>query len=191
MIVSFSGAQSTGKTTLLNHLKDKNPDVDFVPEVTRKIKRELDLPINESGTDLTQYMIMAEHVRNIYSRRQSDKLAILDRCALDGIVYTQWMSEQELISIKTFSTAYTIYEKIIGNYDVIFYTDPNDVEIEDDGERSTSLQFREGIINLFENYITSRQYERIPKIIVLSGTVEKRLEKIKETIEQYNYNIII
>lgn len=191
MIVSFSGSQSSGKTTLLNHLMKLNPNVDFVPEVTRKIRRELNLPINEGGGDLTQYMIMAEHVRNIYERKQDNKLAIFDRCVLDGVVYSHWMCDQKLISECTFTTAYDIYEKLISKYDIIFYTDPNDVEIEDDGERSTSREFREGIIELFEYYINSREYEKIPKIEVLSGSVEKRLEKIKEILEQYNYNIII
>ena len=41
MIVSFTGAQSTGKTTLLNILKEKNKDIKFVDEVTRRIKRGL------------------------------------------------------------------------------------------------------------------------------------------------------
>jgi nicotinamide riboside kinase len=191
MIVSFSGPQSSGKTTLLNHLMKLNPNVDFVPEVTRKIRRELNLPINESGGDLTQYMIMAEHVRNIYERKQDNKLAIFDRCVLDGVVYSHWMCDEKLISENMFTAAYDIYENLIGRYDIIFYTDPNDVEIEDDGERSTSKDFRKGIIELFEYYINSREYEKIPKIEVLSGSVEKRLEKIKEILEQYNYNIII
>ena len=49
MILSFTGAQSTGKTTLLNKVRDLNPNLNFVDEVTRRIKREYDLPINESG----------------------------------------------------------------------------------------------------------------------------------------------
>ena len=66
MLVSFTGAQCTGKTTLLNLLKDKlcgnkwtqgsdgvYRDVwNFVPEVTRKVMRD-GLKINENGDDLT------------------------------------------------------------------------------------------------------------------------------------------
>ena len=40
MIVSFSGAQSTGKTTLLNKIRGLNPfDINYVDEVTRRIKQ--------------------------------------------------------------------------------------------------------------------------------------------------------
>ena len=49
MIISFTGAQSTGKTTLLNLIRDKNYDFNYVDEVTRRIKREYNLPINESA----------------------------------------------------------------------------------------------------------------------------------------------
>ena len=58
MIVSFTGAQSTGKTTLLNKVRDLNPNLNFVDEVTRRIKREYNLPINEGGGDVTQSMII-------------------------------------------------------------------------------------------------------------------------------------
>ncbi len=93
MIFSFTGAQCTGKTTLLNHLYKENGDYPFVfvPEVTRLVKREYNMPINESGGDLTQLLIMTEHIRNIF-RDRADQLVrgihlIFDRCALDGIVY--------------------------------------------------------------------------------------------------------
>ena len=41
MIFSFTGAQCTGKTTLLKHLYKENGDYPFVfiPEVTRLIRR--------------------------------------------------------------------------------------------------------------------------------------------------------
>ena len=97
MIFSFTGAQSTGKTTLLNKLREKNTDnsFEFVPEVTRLIMRDYEMPINEEGNDLTQLLIMSEHVRNIY-KNKADGLSrgmhmIFDRCALDGIVYSQWL----------------------------------------------------------------------------------------------------
>ena len=60
MICSFTGAQSTGKTTLLKALYEKNGSYpfEFVPEVTRLVSREYNMPINESGGDLTQMLIM-------------------------------------------------------------------------------------------------------------------------------------
>ena len=69
MIFSFTGAQSTGKTTLLNHLHKCNGDYpfEFIPEVTRLVMRDYEMPINEEGDDLTQLLIMTEHVRKYHT----------------------------------------------------------------------------------------------------------------------------
>ena len=111
MIVSFTGAQSTGKTTLLNILKSKNKDINFIDEVTRRINREYDLPINESGSTLTQLMIIADHVANIFRKYDSD-LVILDRCIIDGLVYSEWLYDNNNISISMIDLATEIYHSI-------------------------------------------------------------------------------
>jgi len=185
MIVSFTGAQSTGKTTLLNILKDKNKDINFIEEVTRRINREYDLPINESGNSLTQLMIIADHVANLYRKYDSD-LVILDRCIIDGLVYSEWLYDNNNISISMIDLAMEVYHSIYKKYDIIFYTDPKDVELVDDGERSINKQFRDDIISSFEYRIKS-----INNVVVLSGTVEERLETVKKTFEKYNLDINI
>jgi predicted ATPase len=185
MLISFSGAQSTGKTTLLNHLKEMNPHISFVPEVTRLIKREYNLPINEGGTNVTQLMIMTEHLRNAYKYVDQSK-AILDRCALDGLVYTRWLFDQGKVKESVVKTAHTIYNEIINRYDIIFYTSPADVLLVDDGERSVDVDFRNGVISIFNHYLPT-----LPNIIVLSGSVEQRLETIKKEIESRNLASII
>tara|TARA_R110001592_G_scaffold318583_1_gene595775 strand:+ start:510 stop:1067 length:558 start_codon:yes stop_codon:yes gene_type:complete len=185
MIVSFTGAQSTGKTTLLNILKSKNKDINFIDEVTRRINREYDLPINESGSTMTQLMIIADHIANIYRKYDSD-LVILDRCIIDGLVYSEWLYDNNNISISMIDLATEIYHSIYKKYDIIFYTDPKDVELVDDGERSINKQFRNDIINSFEHRI-----KELNNVVVLSGTVEERLETVKKTFEKYNLDINI
>jgi nicotinamide riboside kinase len=185
MIVSFTGAQSTGKTTLLNILKSKNKDINFIDEVTRRINREYDLPINESGSTLTQLMIIADHIANIYRKYDSD-LVILDRCIIDGLVYSEWLYDNNNISISMIDLATEIYHYIYKKYDIIFYTDPKDVELVDDGERSINKHFRDDIISSFEYRIKS-----LNNVVVLSGTVEERLETVKKTFEKYNLDINI
>ena len=185
MIVSFTGAQSTGKTTLLNILKDKNKDINFIEEVTRRINREYDLPINESGNSLTQLMIIADHVANLYRKYDSD-LVILDRCIIDGLVYSEWLYDNNNISISMIDLAMEVYHSIYKKYDIVFYTDPRDVELVDDGERSINKNFRDDIISSFEYRIKS-----LNNVVVLSGTVEERLETVKKTFEKYNLDINI
>ena len=105
---------------------------------------------------------------------------ILDRCILDGYVYTKYQVNQGKIDesvLNIFKSSFTLlYDKL----DYIFYTDPKDVDLEDDGERSASMQFREDIIDIFDNIINFKiSDEHRKKIIVLSGTVEERLNIIE------------
>ena len=194
MIFSFTGAQSTGKTTLLNKLREKNTDnsFEFVPEVTRLIMRDYEMPINEEGNDLTQLLIMSEHVRNIY-KNKADRLSrgmhmIFDRCALDGIVYSQWLLNESKISRRCYEACDLIYEELKDKYDIIFYTSPDDVQLVDDGERSVNVKFRNDIINTFNAFL-ERGYDG--RVVVLEGSVEERLKTIKSTLDKHNIDIKI
>ena len=197
MIFSFTGAQCTGKTTLLKHLYKENGDYPFlfIPEVTRLIKREFNMPINESGDDLTQMLIMTEHVRNIF-RDRADYIVrgvhqILDRCALDGIVYSHYLLDKGKINRATYDACDLIYKKLINKYDVIFYTSHEDVELVDDGERSVDKIFREDIIGLFDMYMQYNIIEKGPRVVHLEGTVKERLKTIKSTLDKLNIAIKI
>ena len=198
MIFSFTGAQSTGKTTLLEHLKCKNlgsHSFEFIPEVTRLVKREYEVPINEGGDDMTQMLIMTEHIRNIYKGRTDNLIRsvnkILDRCALDGIVYSHYLLDKGKINRTTYDACDLIYRKLRNEYDVIFYTSPDDVELVDDGERSIDKHFREDIIGLFDMYLQYSIIEKGPRVVYLEGSVKERLETIKSTLDKLNVDIKI
>ena len=194
MIFSFTGAQSTGKTTLLNHLHKCNGDYpfDFVPEVTRLVMRDYEMPINENGDDLTQLLIMTEHVRNVYRNKANNLIRgvhqIFDRCALDGIVYSLWLQHNDKISRRCYDACDLIYEELKDKYDIIFYTSPDDVKLVDDGERSVNVKFRNDIINTF-NIFLDRGYDG--EVVVLKGSVEERLKTIKSALAEYNIDIKI
>ena len=174
MLISFSGAQSTGKSTLLNLWQEAVPEWSYVPEVTRLVRREYNLPINEDGNDLTQTMIMGEHLHNAFIKR--DKHAILDRCSLDGLVYTHWLCDRGSVSMGTYSHARYVFDNTIEKYDLIIYTSPEDVPVVDDGERSINIKFREEIIDLFEQYLKSVPEQ---KVLRVRGDVEERTRQIK------------
>jgi nicotinamide riboside kinase len=202
MIFSFTGAQSTGKTTLLKRLIEANKGVDnwnfpfeFVPEVTRLVRRQYEVSINEGGDDITQMLIMTEHIRNVYGGK-TDRLLrgihqIYDRCALDGVVYSHYLLDKGKISRTTYEACELIYKKLRNKYDVIFYTSPKDVELVDDGERSVDKHFREDIIGLFDMYLQYGIMEKGPRVVYLEGTVAERLETIKSTLDKLNIDIKI
>ena len=197
MIFSFTGAQSTGKTTLLRHLRLKNGNwpIEFVPEVTRLIKRAYNVPINEDGGDLTQLLIMTEHVRNIYKYtkdiyQEIDIHMIFDRCALDGIVYSEWLFDSGKISRACYDACKLIYKDLQDKYDVIFYTSPDGIKLVDDGERSIDKGFRNNILELFDVYMTG-PWRVGAEIVELKGSVEERLETVKSTLDKRNIDIKI
>jgi len=195
MIFSFTGAQSTGKTTLLNHLHKCNGDYpfEFVPEVTRLVMRDYEMPINEQGGDLTQMLIMTEHVRNIYKNRANNLIRgihqIFDRCALDGIVYSLWLLQEGKISRPCYDACELIWKKLKDKYDVIFYTSPDDVKLVDDGERSVDERFRNEIINIFNIHLARENFNS--EVVTLKGSVEERLEIVKSTLAKHDIDIKI
>ena len=195
MIFSFTDAQCTGKTTLLKHLYKENGDYPFVfiPEVTRLIRREYNMPINESGDDLTQMLIMTEHIRNVF-RDRADHIVrsihqIFDRCALDGIVYSEWLLNEGKISRSCYEGCELIWKKLKNRYDVIFYTNPEDVKLVDDGERSVDKRFRDQIIDIFNMYLDRKDFEA--EVVELKGSVKDRLKTIKSTLDKHNIAIKI
>ena len=66
MLIALSGAQCTGKTTLLNALRNDKAFQDrfmFIDEIVRTLQRK-GFKINEAGTDETQLAVMHEHETN-------------------------------------------------------------------------------------------------------------------------------
>ena len=170
MKIAFTGAQSTGKTTLLEALKANQSykyDYEFVDEITRRMVKK-GLKINEEGSDTTQLLIMNEHIKNLLYPN-----VIMDRCMLDGVVYTRWLYEHNNVSQWVWDYAQNVFDKYINRYDYIFYLAP-EFDIVDDGVRSINTDFRDEIVDLFEDYISMFS---LP-VVHLTGTVEERLEKI-------------
>lgn len=180
MIISFTGAQSTGKTTLLKTIKndERFKDFSFVDEVTRLVKKKYSLEINEAGGDDTQLAILNEHLSNYLVNKNGN--AVLDRCILDGIVYTTYLYHTGKVNKQIAEYAENLTRILISKVDVIFYTEP-DIPLVDDGERSVNKEFRDTIINLFEEAISHYKVN----VVRLKGTVEERLETIYNTVDNY------
>lgn len=175
MKIAFTGAQSTGKTTLLNRLKD-DPNYypfTFVDEITRRMTKH-GLQINEGGDNMTQLLIMNSHLKNIL---KGD--VIMDRCVLDGVVYTRYLYDKGQVSEWVMDYAEKVFQLIIESYDYIFYLIP-EFDIKDDGVRSIDSNFRNQIVKLFEQYILECE---IP-VIKITGSLEERIKQIKEAINE-------
>ena len=169
MRIGISGAQSVGKTTLLNALRSEKQLIDytFCNEVTRRVQG-YGLSINENGSDLTQRLIMQEHVVNVFMHYKM----ITDRTSLDGLVYTQYLVESNKATQHALDQAKKIFEKVQPRYDIQFYIKP-EFEIENDGVRSVDKFFRDRIVALFDENIW---YYKVP-IVLLYGSVRERVQQ--------------
>ena len=180
MVISFTGAQSTGKTTLLKKISYQKRFKGFkkVPEVTRLVKKKYGLDINEEGDNITQLAILNAHLENYLKFR--DKNVVLDRCILDGLVYTSYLMHTKKVSEEVADHAEFLFKTLIDKVDIIFYTEA-DIPLVDDGERSVNVEFRNDILNLFELAIEHFNIN----VVRLSGTVKERIETINKTIDNY------
>ena len=179
MLISFTGAQSSGKTTLLNHWNDCRNHWKVVPEVTRKLKRQ-GFEINDDSSNYidTQIAILTDHLNNIFSYSNIDMDTILDRCIVDGFIYTRYFRMEGKVDEFTDRMFTKMFKRYISKYDYVFYTSPYDVALISDGERSMSESFRNKIINLYEQLILNKY----PNVFVLEGSVESRYNKMVEII---------
>jgi len=193
MNITFTGPQCSGKTTLLKRMKTEKGIIDkfwYVDEVTRLVKRECYVDINESGAnDITQLLIINKELENLFKFKKEllwDRCqgVVHDRCLLDGLVYTEYFYDKKLVSQHVVMQALQYWHKFHEKYDIIFYPSPHDVQLQDDGERSTSVEFRNAIIEKYENYYLN-QFQWKDRVTILKGTVEDRMEQIKIKLHEY------
>ena len=178
MRIGIAGAQSVGKTTLLNALRSEPifKNYQICNEVTRRVK-SYGLPINEQGNDITQRLIMQEHIVNVFMYPDM----ITDRTALDGMVYSAYMLALKQISEETYQYADKVFEKVFPYYDLLFYIEP-EFEMVEDGIRSTDKKFRNDIIKIFNEAIDIK----LVKVHRVKGTVRERVEQVLNVVEEYN-----
>lgn len=176
MRIGFSGAQSVGKTTLLNALRSEPifKHYTICNEVTRRVK-SYGLPINEDGNNITQKLIMQEHIVNVFMHKHM----ITDRTVLDGLVYSQYLHQRGNINDQTFLFCKDVFNQVINQYDLLFYIHP-EFEVVDDGIRSVDEEFRNNIVQLFKQNIE----ENLVPVIMVHGSVRERVEQVLRFVKE-------
>jgi predicted ATPase len=180
--LGICGPHSSGKTTLLEALKNtvEFETVDFLPEVTRVIK-EQGFNINEAGTQDTQILIMATHMRNLLTHKRF----IVDRTLIDGLCYTRFLKDEKSLEITDWFMRYceAVTEEYLPYYTKLFYL-PSEIPVHDDGVRSIATHFHEAIVDQFERNI-ERFNKLYPNLIVtVRGSVEQRVRIVLDTVRE-------
>ena len=128
MIVGISGAQSTGKTTIVNSLEQLGYDVRKL--VARTVMQEH--PINQDGDDGTQYAIINTHLTNLDT---ANDVSFMDRCLVDGFVFTLYGARHGKVSAQCLEKIYEDFYNNINSYDYLVYLEP-EFAIVPDGVRA-------------------------------------------------------
>ena len=175
MRIGITGAQSTGKTTLVNALKElpQFKDYHFATERSKYL-RDLGIPLNTDSTLKGQTIFLAERV----SELMRDNL-ITDRTVIDVMAFTQCAKSihpTDKISFEEYS------RNFINEYDYIFYVSPDGVEIEDNGVRATNAEYRD-LIDFTIQRLLNTYPHRINNLHIISGSTEERIKQILEVIK--------
>jgi len=176
MLITISGAQGVGKSTLIKELIKRgwySP-----PSIARELKKR-GHGINRDGNDNTQIRVLEEHINRAKKYLNSNEDVVLDRSIIDGMVYTKYLYDHQRVSLSTlhkFENATNIY---INYYDKIFYIPP-EFDIIPDGYRDGDREFRNKIVDIFDYYIDKYNID----VIKLRGSVEDRLNSLYDNIEK-------
>ena len=108
---------------------------------------------------------------------------MLDRCILDGYVYTKWLHQNGRVSKWVLNYADNLLSHLIDNVDIVFYTQPEDVPLVDDGVRSVNIDFRQDILNIYEE-LFSRNCPWMNKLVRLHGGIAARMNTILNKIDE-------
>jgi len=172
MRIGLAGTMSVGKTTLAKALGETDRFKDHSVQTERsKYLRDLGIPLNTDSTLRGQFVFLAE--------RSSELLVdniITDRTIWDVCSFTLGASSISDYEKRTFVEAAM---NLKDYYDVVIYVSPRGVEIEDNGIRTTDLNYRIKI----DTAIQMALEEYKPKhLIRVEGTTEQRINTILENI---------
>lgn len=176
--IILTGAQGTGKTTILNYFKNELP---VITEVVRKLAKQ-GVPINEKGTVDGQKAIFEQYIKEF---NEHDSY-ISDRGLTDVIGYTLAqisLTEDKDESDKLLATSFQMFNRFINwlnnNPDVFFCYFPIEFPAEDDGVRSTNEDYRRKVDKFIKTVLDASGVT----YITVTGTVEERINLIKEIID--------
>lgn len=175
MKVILCGAQSVGKTTVIDAIPEKYRSL-VIKKVIRDIVLKEDLRVNENA-DICSQSKFFDAYWNLLSSKDS---YISDRGLLDVVAYTKNLAEDRQLGMALYWHQLRLFKEWIQNHpDEVYVYIPIEFPIVDDGFRSTDDYYRQGCDNCIREVLD----ECGIKYIVLRGSVEERNKKFKKLLE--------
>ena len=174
MKIGFCGTMSVGKTTLVKALKELPEFKNYTFRTERsKYLMEMGIPLNTDSTLKGQLIFEAERASELMQEK-----IITDRTIVDVMAFANLSKSMEAHE-KHYLTSTLYY--LIKDYDILFYVSPEGVEIEDNGIRETNADYRNAVDEKIKSIVG--MYRR--NVITIRGTVEERIEQVKNIVAQY------
>jgi len=171
MKIGFCGTMSVGKTTLVNALK-KLPEFKNYTFRTERSKylMEMGIPLNTDSTLKGQLVFSAERASELLQKNIITDRTIVDVMAFNALSKSMTATESYFLN-------HTL-EHLINDYDYLFYISPVGVKVEDNGVRETNSKYRDNINKKILEILDNKAN----KYITISGSIEKRIETVKQII---------
>ena len=179
MRIAFTGAQSTGKTTLINalHRLDEFSSFTLFDNIVRKATQGIVTPDLTQGGDPVQDAILQALLTNLQT---PDFLA--DRCLIDCYVYGMYQYLKGHLSEGSRHRLTEALPKVVA-YDYIFFLEP-EFGVVPDGVRNSDPIFQEVIGYLFTGVIEDlKKKYQLTNIYKITGSVEERVSQIRNIMK--------
>jgi hypothetical protein len=163
---------SVGKTTLAKALGEIDQFKDHSVHTERsKYLRDLGIPLNTDSTLAGQFVFLAERATELLYPN-----IITDRTIWDVCAFTLGAQSIDQFDKRSFVEAAMTLRN---NYDLVVYVSPNGVDMEDNGVRTTDLEYRSKI-----DEVIKLSLDEFPpsKLIMVEGTTEQRIATILQNI---------
>ena len=172
MRIGLTGTMSVGKTTLVKALLELDEFKDYTGCVERsKYLSDLGIPLNTDSTLPGQFVFLAERATELLYPN-----IITDRTIWDVCAFTLGAKSIDEFDKRTFVEAAMMLRN---QYDLVVYVSPNGVEVEDNGVRTTDLDYRNKIDTVIK---LSLEEFKPKKLITVEGTTEQRIATILQNI---------
>lgn len=203
MKIAIIGAAGTGKTSFVKQFLEQWPMYTMPQRTFRNIVVENNLPINLQGNLDAQTQIRNALVEQALEM-SGNKHVLHDRCVLDNLAYTLYLSEQPDTTITPQFIKETIHlvQKTVKLYDLIFYFpfDASIVESLDNAPsidvvrtaRESDIVYRQSLDNILQTFVEYSVKRNgilfdptdCPPIIPIIGSTEEKLIQTTLYVDQ-------
>lgn len=176
MKIIFTGAQGTGKTSVMDALPDS---LYKIKGVTRKVITEKNLTINEYSDNCSQ-----KHIFDAYEHQLTiNDNYIAERGLIDVFAYSVSRMKANRCSPTLIETQYEHLKKFSeNNKDVVYVYFPIEFDVVSDGIRSIDKEFQKEIDCIIKEILEELKTRYGTKFITVSGSVEERAKQIEKLL---------